>query len=114
MERTVAEAVERVFLRGTWAHPDQIGSVFIGTEGDEIAGAASWALDAMADAARHRYDGMHVAGQRECWGERDYRKSDEIGAGRDELTGLTNKNMRAGVCLTLASSQLDAENPVCL
>lgn len=52
---------------------------------------ASWAFDAMADAARHRYDAMHAAGQRECWAEHDYRESDEIAVGRDELTGLSNK-----------------------
>ena len=62
--RAVAEAIERVLL-GTREHGDEIGSVAVGTEGDQIAGVTSGTFDTMADAASHRSAGMHAAGQRE-------------------------------------------------
>jgi hypothetical protein len=91
----VAEAIERVFL-GLCGHADQIGSVAVGAEGDQIAGVTSGTFDTMADAASHRSGGMHAAGQREYLAVRDEWENDEIGAGRDELTGMSNRNTRSG------------------
>ena len=88
--RAVAEAIERVFL-GVCGHADEIRSVAVGTEGDQIARVTSGTFDTMADAASHRCEGMHTAGQREYLTEGDDWESDEIDTGGDELTSMGNK-----------------------
>ena len=107
--RAVAEAIERVFL-GTRERRDEIGPVAVGTEGDQIAGVTSGTFDTMADAASHRCTGMHAAGQRQYLAGRDDWKNDEIGSGRDELTAMSNRNMRERLFGELESSQSEPEN----
>ena len=107
--RAVAEAIERVFL-GPCGHADEIGSVAVGTECDQIAGVTSGTFDTMADAASHRCAGMHAAGQRQDLAERDDWENDEIRSGRDELTAMCNRNVRERLFGELESSQPEPEN----
>lgn len=109
--RAIAEAIERVFL-GPREHGDEIGSVAVGTEGDQIAGVTSGTFDTMADAASHRCAEMHAVGQRASLAERDDWENDEIGAGRDELTGMSNRKTRERFFAELASSKPEPENGI--
>jgi hypothetical protein len=48
---------------------------------------------------------MHAAGQREYLAVRDEWENDEIGAGRDEPTGMSNRNTQARFWGELVSSE---------
>src|SRR5579872_1523671 len=56
--RAAAETIECVFLAAC-GPADQIGSVAVGTEGDQIAGMTHRTFDTMADAAVHECSEVH-------------------------------------------------------
>src|SRR5579864_1217818 len=53
MMGAIAEAIQRVFLGGTGSSTDEIGSVSIRVEGDQIESVAPGTLNAMANPSRH-------------------------------------------------------------
>ena len=53
MVGAIAEAIQGVFLGGTASGADEIGSVSIWVEGDQIESVASGTVDAMANPSRH-------------------------------------------------------------
>jgi hypothetical protein len=106
--RAVTQAIERVLLRACH-HADEIGSIAVGTEGDQIASVTSRTFDTMADEARHR------------WSECMRRASENTGP--SVTVGKVTKSLPPGTKLQVsateicarghfwgASSQLGAEN----
>lgn len=88
---TIAEAIQRVFIRGG-SGADEVGTVRIGGEGNQVASVAAGTLDAMADADRHRTTGVHVPSQqRRRWAEND--EEEEF---RREFTDSSYGSMGSG------------------